>query len=50
MMILVLMLLKMLVILLAVSVILCKVSGGSDDSAFMILVWTGLMTGTVTLL
>lgn len=44
------MLLKMLVILLAVSVILCKVREGSDDSAFMILMWTGLITVTITLL
>lgn len=44
------MLLKMLVILLAVSVILCKVCEGSDDSAFMILMWTGLITVTITLL
>lgn len=27
-----------------------KVSDGSDDSAFMILMWTGLMTVTITLL
>ena len=44
------MLLKMLVVLLALSVILCKVNDGSDDSAFTILMWTGLMPGTITLL
>lgn len=27
-----------------------KVSDGSDDSAFMMLMWTGLMTVTITLL